>query len=130
MTPPRVAMRSNGGVKESDHPNPAPTASDSAPAIDPRRGEVTYEQSPVDVLRTAIALGLLVVLLVLEYFFGETLVQFVYDLFQGLEAIPSWIVTVLVIGTRIATTVLFFVGLGAAVWFRRWRLLVSALAAE
>ena len=121
-------MGSNGGMEDIEQETHGP-ATQAIPAIDPRRGEVTYEQSPVDVLRTAIALGLLVIVLVLEYFFGETFVQFVYDLFRGLEAVPSWIITTLVLVTRIATTVLFFVGLGAAVWFRRWRLLVSALAA-
>lgn len=116
-------MRSNGAVEHTE------TAAAPAPSIDPRRGEVTYERSPVDVLRTGVALGALIALLVAEAIFGDTLVQFSSDLFSGIEAFPSWMLSAVVVGTRVATTALTLIAIGAVIWFRRWRLLVCALGA-
>ena len=95
----------------------------------PHRGGVSYERSPVDVLRTAVGVVLLAALLLADLFFGNTLVSFANDLFSGVDAIPDWIVDGIVIGTRVATTVLTWIGIGAAIWFRRWRVLLVAVAA-
>ena len=59
------------------------------------------ERSPADVLRLVVAVGAALALLLVEWLFGDTLVAFASDLLRGLDAVPQWIIDVVVIGTRI-----------------------------
>lgn len=87
------------------------------------------ERSPADVLRLVVATVVLVVVLVVAWLFGNTLVTFASDLFEGLEAVPSWIVDVVVIGTRILAVVVLGGGLLWTLAHQRWRMLLTVAAA-
>ena len=53
-------------------------------------------RSPADILRLVVAATILVVLLVVEWLFGDTLVTFASDLLRGLDALPD--------GARVGTS--------------------------
>jgi undecaprenyl-diphosphatase len=87
-------------------------------------------RSPADVLRVICAAVLLLALVLVQWLFGNTLTQFVADLFVGLRALPEWIVNAIAVGTRVLAIVL--VGGGFVVTLLRGRyrfLLTVALAA-
>lgn len=97
---------------------------------EPSPGQPTLERSPVDVLRAVIAGGLLVVLLVTGWLFGNSVVAFASDLLRGLDAIPRWLATTVVVGFRVVGLAVLVVGAVVAVAQRRWRVLGTlALAA-
>ncbi len=98
--------------------------------------EPGWERSPSDLLRLVVAAALLVVVLILQALFGNTLVKFGHDLLSGLDAIPSWLVT-LVVGTTRVLAVLFLAGGLVLTIIRsraRWRFAavvgLAAIAAE
>lgn len=70
-------------------------------------------RSPADFLRLAVAAVALVGILLLEWLFGDTLVAFASDLLRGLDALPSWLLTTIVVGTRVLTVVVL---VGGLVW--------------
>jgi undecaprenyl-diphosphatase len=78
----------------------------------------TVERSPADVLRLAVAAALLLVLLVVQWLFGETLVSFAAELFSGLSAIPAWIIETFVVAIRVTQAVLLAAGV---LWVGRRR---------
>ena len=90
--------------------------------------EGQIERSPADVLRLVVAVAVALALLVVEWLFGDTLVGFASDLLRGLDALPSWIIDVVVVGTRILAVVVIGGGLVWALWGRRWRMLVTVVA--
>ena len=91
---------------------------------------MSVERSPADVVRLVTATAALLVLLVVEWLFGETLVAFSTELFRGLDALPQWIVDLVVIGTRVLVVVVLGGGLVWSVVQQRWRMLGTvALAA-
>jgi undecaprenyl-diphosphatase len=97
-----------------------------APAVVDEPLVVIASRSPSDVLRLVVATVLLLVLLLVEWLFGETLTQFTTDLLSGLSAVPSWLLDGIVSITRLGTS-LFLVGaLVHGVLRRRWRLIVVA----
>ncbi|MDF2732359.1 MAG: hypothetical protein K0S92_990 [Desertimonas sp.] len=67
--------------------------------------------------------------LIVEWLFGVTLVSFTSVLLRGLDALPSWLVDAVVLGTRI----LWVVVLGGLLWWmlhgRQWRMLATVTAA-
>ena len=69
------------------------------------------------------AAGAAIALLLVELLFGETLVGFGADLLRGLEAVPAWIIDVVVVGTRILAVVVFCAGVVWAITGRPWRML-------
>ncbi len=80
-------------------------------------------------MRLVVAAVVVLLILVVEWLFGDTLVTFASDLLRGLDALPQWIVDGIVIGTRLLVTVV--VG-GGLVWIlhgRRWRMLATVVAA-
>ena len=91
--------------------------------------EGRIERSPADVLRLVVALAAALALLVVEWLFGGALVGFASDLLRGLDALPSWMIDVVVVGTRILAVVVFTAGLVWTLWGRRWRLLVTVVLA-
>jgi glycosyltransferase 2 family protein len=76
-----------------------------------------------------IAAAAVLSVLVVEWLFGDTLVAFTSDLLRGLDALPSWIVNAVVLGTR----VLWVIVLGGLLWWtlhrRQWRMLATVAAA-
>ncbi len=87
----------------------------------PRAPEIA--RSPADVLRLVVAAALLLVLLLVEWLFGDTLVGFASDLLRGLDAVPQWIVDAIVLGTRVLAVVVLGGLLTWALYRRRWRML-------
>jgi hypothetical protein len=68
---------------------------------------VMIERSPADVLRVVVAATVLLVVLVVESLFGATLVQFGSDFLAGLGAVPSWLLDLVILGTRILGLMVF-----------------------
>jgi undecaprenyl-diphosphatase len=85
-------------------------------------------RSPADVLRLVVAAVVVAVVLLVEWVFGKTLVAFASDLLRGLDAIPSWIVDAIVVGTRLLTIAVLGGGLCWIVYRRRWRMLMTTAA--
>jgi glycosyltransferase 2 family protein len=85
--------------------------------------------SPVDVLRLVNAAVALVVVLVIAWLFGDTLTTFAAQLLSGLDAVPTWIVDVGVVGLRVLGVVVLGGILVFIVSGRRWRMLLTVLAA-
>jgi undecaprenyl-diphosphatase len=83
------------------------------------------ERSPADVVRLVTAAAVLLVLLVVEWLFGDTLVAFSTDLLRGLDALPQWIVDVVVVGTRVLVVVVLGGGLVWSLAHQRWRMLAT-----
>ncbi|MET0459185.1 MAG: lipopolysaccharide kinase InaA family protein [Ilumatobacteraceae bacterium] len=83
----------------------------------------------MDVLRLVVAGTVVLIVLVVEWLFGDTLVAFASDLLRGLDAVPHWIVTAFVIGTRILGVIVLGGGLAWIVHRRRWRMLLTVAIA-
>jgi glycosyltransferase 2 family protein len=83
------------------------------------------QRSPADILRLVVAAGVVLVVLVAEWLFGDTLVAFASDLLRGLDAVPQWIIAVVVIGTRILAVIVLGGGLMWILYRRRWRMVVT-----
>ena len=86
-------------------------------------------RSPADILRVVVAAVLLLVLFVVQWLFGDTLVVFMSQLLAGLAAVPHWILDVLVIGARLlALTVLAYLLVRVGVRYR-WQAVSTMLCA-
>ena len=90
---------------------------------------VDMERSPADVLRFVVAAALWLALTVIEWLFGDTLVAFGSDLLRGLDALPQWMIDVVVLGTRILAVVVLGGGLLWTVYHQRWRMLATVVLA-
>ena len=91
--------------------------------------DVMIERSPADVLRLIVAAASLVALLLLEWLFGDTLVAFGSDLLRGLDALPQWLIDLVVVATRILALVMLGGGLLWTLFHQRWRMLVTVAVA-
>ncbi len=78
-------------------------------AADGPEAKETTTRSPSDVLRLVVGVVLVLLLLLIEWLFGNTLVTFASDLLRGYNAIPKWIIDVFTVGIRILAVV-FLVG--------------------
>jgi glycosyltransferase 2 family protein len=94
-----------------------------------KTGSMLIERSPADVVRLVTAAAALLALLLIKWLFGDTLISFGTDVLRGLDALPNWIVDVVVVGTRILAVVMFGGGLLWALYRRRWRMLVTVTVA-
>lgn len=95
-----------------------------------REGEGSrIERSPADVLRLAVAAGELVILLLVEWLFGDTLVAFASDLLRGFDALPTWMVDLVVVGTRLLGVVVLGGGIVWTLYRQRWRMLATVALA-
>jgi undecaprenyl-diphosphatase len=81
------------------------------------------ERSPADVLRLVVAAFVVLLFVLVEWLFGDTLASFASDLLRGLDAVPQWIIDVVVIGTRILAVVVLGGGLLWMLYHRHWRML-------
>jgi glycosyltransferase 2 family protein len=86
-------------------------------------------RSPADVLRLVVAVAVLLVLLGVQWLFGDTLTRFAADLLSGLGAIPDWIVNVVIVGTRVLVVVVIGGGFVVTLLRGRWRFLFTVGAA-
>jgi glycosyltransferase 2 family protein len=86
-------------------------------------------RSPADVLRLVVAAALVLLLLLIEWLFGDTLVGFTSDLLRGLDAVPQWIIDVVIVGTRVLGLIVIGGGLVWMLYRRRWRMLATTAAA-
>src|SRR3954451_9524355 len=93
-------------------------------------GPDRVERSPADVLRLVVAAVALLILLLAQWLFGDTLVGFASDLLRGLDALPDWIVDVVVLGTRVLAIVLIGGGLIWSLYRRHWRMVVTGAVAR
>ena len=87
------------------------------------------QRSPADILRLVVAAVVVLLLLVVEWLFGDTLVVFASSLLRGLDAVPKWIIDVIVIGTRILGVIVLGGGLVWTLYRRQWRMLVTVAIA-
>jgi undecaprenyl-diphosphatase len=87
------------------------------------------ERSPADVLRLVVAAVALLVEIVVQWLFGDVVVAFTTDVLRGLDALPGWLVSIVVVGTRVLAVVLLGGGLVITVLRGRWRLLVTVVLA-
>jgi len=97
-------------------------------AVHDGSGSQAILRSPADVLRAVVAVVAVVVLLVVEWLFGDALVGFVSDLLSGLHAVPQWIIDVVVDATRIVAIVAIVGGLLWTMVRSGWRMLITVAA--
>jgi len=95
---------------------------------EPGAGE-RIERSPADVLRLVVAAVMVLLVVIVEWIFGDHLVSFASDLLRGLDAVPEWIIRVVVLATRVLALIVLGGGLVWAVVHRRWRMLVTVVIA-
>jgi hypothetical protein len=94
-------------------------------ASDPGRAT----RAPSDVLRLAVAVTSLVLVVVVGALFDEAIVGFVADLIRGVDALPTWFVTGLVLLGQILGLVVIAGGGAVAALRGRWFLLAISAAA-
>ncbi|MBI2703866.1 MAG: hypothetical protein HYX32_01035 [Actinobacteria bacterium] len=87
----------------------------------------SVERSPADVLRLVVALGVTILLALIGKLFGNAVLGFLGDLVSGVQQLPSWLVTGVVIGTRALTAVVLVAGFVAVLWQHRFRLLAMGV---
>jgi glycosyltransferase 2 family protein len=86
-------------------------------------------RSPADVLRLVVAAVLLLAMLLMQWLVGDTLTAFAADLLRGIDALPTWIVHVVIVGTRVLVVVVLVAGLAVTLRHGRWRMLLTVAAA-
>jgi glycosyltransferase 2 family protein len=88
------------------------------------------ERSPSDLLRLVVAGSTLLALRLLQVLVGDRAVDTTSDLLRGLDTLPDWLVTAVVLTAWGGGVVLFLGGTLLALWTGNWRVLaVAALAA-
>jgi undecaprenyl-diphosphatase len=86
-------------------------------------------KAPTDVLRLAVAVVVLVAVVVIGALFDEAILGFIADLVRGIEALPSWFVTGVVLFGQVLAAVVIVGGAVVAAVQRRWFLLAVTAAA-
>ena len=89
----------------------------------------TVARSPADVLRLVVAVVALLVVLLVRWLFGDTLVGFASDFLRGFAAIPQWILDSLAVGIRIIAFVVLIGGLVFTIVRSGWRMLLTVAVA-
>ena len=85
--------------------------------------------APTDVLRLIVAAVVLLVTVVLGALFHDGITEFLSDLLRGLDRLPEWFVTGLVLLAELLALVLVGGGLAVALWRREWRYLATIVLA-
>ncbi|HKY16781.1 MAG TPA: hypothetical protein VJM33_17780, partial [Microthrixaceae bacterium] len=85
--------------------------------------------APSDVLRLVVAMSVLLVTVVIGALFDDAIAGFVADLLRGLDALPSWLTTAMVVAGQVLAVVILGGGLVVTVARRRWFLLGTVAAA-
>ena len=77
-------------------------------------------RSPGDFLRLIVAAVALIITVLLAWLRGDTIVVFAGDLLAGLDAVPDWMLTTFVAGTRLLSIVVLVGGLVWTAVRERW----------
>jgi undecaprenyl-diphosphatase len=93
------------------------------------RSSAEIERSPADVLRLVVALGLLVVVFLLDWLFGESIVSFSTQLLDGLQHLPDALLSTLLALTRAFVAAALLVAVIQGVRHKEWRALLTVGAA-
>jgi undecaprenyl-diphosphatase len=94
-------------------------------AVEPARAA----RAPTDVLRLVVAGASLLAVVLVGALFDEAVVGFVADLIQGVDTLPSWLVTAVIVTGQVLGIVVLLGGTLATVVHRNWFLLAAAAAA-
>jgi tRNA A-37 threonylcarbamoyl transferase component Bud32 len=86
-------------------------------------------RSPADLLRALVAAAALLIVVLVQWRFGDSVVGFAADLFRGLDALPTSLTSTLAVALRVLALVFLLGGFIAALVRGRWRLLLSATLA-
>jgi glycosyltransferase 2 family protein len=81
--------------------------------------------SPVDALRIVVSAVALLVILLVDWLFGDDLVSFISDVLAGFRTINEDVVPVIAVVARVATLAVLAVGLVSAALRGSWRFLVT-----
>ena len=81
--------------------------------------------SPVDALRIVVSAVALLVILLVDWLFGDDLVSFISDVLSGFRTINEDVVPVLAVVARVAVLAVLAVGLVSAAIRGRWQFLVT-----
>lgn len=122
-------MRTPGDDRDTAGPGPVDDGltSDRVEIISSEPDRVAW--AATDVLRLAVAVVSLLVVMVVGALFGQSVVRFVAKLVSGIETLPSWLVTGVVLFGQILGVVVIVGGTAVALLHRRWTLLVVAAGA-
>lgn len=90
---------------------------------------MSVERSPVDLLRLVVAAVALLSLLLLSWLAGDTLVPFAADLLRGLDAVPTRLLDLVVVVTRVLTAAVLVGGLAWTAVRNGWRAVLTIGAA-
>jgi glycosyltransferase 2 family protein len=86
-------------------------------------------RSPADILRLVVAAVVLVILLLVEWLFGDTLVTFFSQLLSGFAALPQWIIDTVAIGTRVLSLAVLVAGLIFTMVKSGWKMVTTVVVA-
>ena len=87
------------------------------------------ERSPADVLRLVVATATLLLLTLIGWIFGDTLVGFTSDLLRGLDALPDWIVRGFAAASRAIAVIVLIGGLILTAVRTGWRMVGTVVLA-
>ena len=87
------------------------------------------ERSPADVLRLVVATTALLLLTLVGWLFGDTVVGFASDLFRGLDALPDWLLHAIAVATRVVAIVAVVGGLLLTAVRSGWRMVLTIVVA-
>jgi glycosyltransferase 2 family protein len=77
----------------------------------PLPGRAQRVRSPADLLRLIVAAVAVMVVVILGWLFGDTVVGFASDFFVGIDAVPDWLLTAVIAGTRLLAIAVLVGGL-------------------
>lgn len=103
------------------------TGGEATIVVEPAVGDAV--RSPSDVVRVVVAAVTLLLLLLVQWLFGDTLTTFTTNLLDGLHALPQWIVDAVVVGTRLLAVVVLGGGFVFTLLHGRFRFLFSVVLA-
>ncbi len=89
--------------------------------------EARRVRSPADILRFLVAAVAVVVVFLLAWLFGDSVVVFASDFLRGIDALPNWILTLLVAGVRLLTVAVLIGGLLWTAVRARWAAPIAML---
>jgi undecaprenyl-diphosphatase len=99
--------------------------SDAANGLEDHVEGQAVERSPVDVLRLAVALTLLLALVLFDAVFGNAVREFQADLLRGLDAFNVTVITIFVAAVRVVSLTIIVLGTVWALLRGRLRFLVT-----
>ncbi len=84
------------------------------------KAEARRVRSPADILRLIVAAVAAVGLFLVAWLFGDTVAGFASDFLSGIDALPNWLLVVLIAGTRLLTIAVLVGGLAWTAIRARW----------